>query len=173
MMQIPQSLDKAHQLLIHPESYRGLKIRNKSDRSLLIWSYPAFSAYCSWSLFIEQKAREQICFLRRIKWVRSVSVGSSFTVVYPYSIGSEAIIDLPQTTEIIDRFCQIKLPSLESPNTIGIDGIIYGVEITDRGIDRCFSWRSIPPEDWQPLLIWFQDSVTIFDAILPKNNISN
>lgn len=168
-MQIPQSLDKAHQLLTHPESYRGLKIRKKSDRSLLIWSYPAFSTYCSRSLFIEQKAREQICFVRRIKWVRSV--GSSFTV-NPYSIGSEAIIDLQQATEIIDRFCQIKLPPLESPNTIGIDGIIYGIEITDRGIDRCFSWRSIPPEDWQPLLIWFQDTVAIFDAILPKNNIS-
>lgn len=173
MMQIPQSLDKAHQLLTHPESYRGLKIRSKCDRSLLIWSYPAFSAYCSWSLFIEQKAREQICFLRRIKWVRSVSMGSSFRAIDPYSIGSEAIIDLQQATEIINRFCQIKLPSLESPNTIGIDGIIYGIEITDRKIDRCFSWWSIPPEDWQPLLIWFQDTIAIFDAILPKNNMSN
>jgi hypothetical protein len=94
-------------------------------------------------------------------------------VVNSYSLGSEAIIDFQQATEIIDRFCEIKLQSLESPNTIRIDGIIYGVEITDRRLNRCFSWRSIPPEDWQPLLIWFQDTVTVFDAILPKNNISN
>ena len=145
-----------------------MKISKYSDRYLLIWSYPAFSAYCSWSLFTEQKAIEQICSLGRIKWVRSGHF--PFTVVNSYSLGSEAITDCQQAKGIIDRLCEIKLQSLP-PDRIGIDGIIYGIEITERGSDRC-TWWSIPPEDWQPLLIWFQDTVAIFDAILPKNNIS-
>ena len=165
-----RSTNKAHQLLTHPESYRGLKRRNKCDRKLLIWSYPSFSAYCSWSLFVEQNAIEQICFIRRIKLVRSKCLPCEQTE--PYTLGSEVITDFQQATEIIDRLCEIKLQSLETPDPIGIDGTIYGIEITDRGIDRCLSWWSIPTEDWQLLLIWFQDTVAIFDEILPKNNIS-
>ena len=167
-MQIPQSLNKAHQLLTNPESYPGLKIRSKCDRSFLIWSYPSFANYYSWSLFIEPDAK-QICFIRRIKWVRQCLLKER---IEPYTIGSEAIIDFQRAKEIIDRFYQIKLPSCDLPNKIGIDGTIYGVEITDGKSDRFLSWWSIPPEDWQPLLIWFQDTVAIFDAILPKNNIS-
>ena len=165
------SIDKAHQLLTHPESYPGLKKRSKSDRKLLIWSYPAHSVYCSWSLFVEQNANEpKNCLIRRIKWVRQ---GLPSEQTEPYTIGSEAVIDFQQVTAIIDRFYQIELKSLDSPNLIGIDGTIYGVEITDRRIDRYLSWWSIPPKDWQPLLIWFQNTITIFDDILPQSNVSD
>ena len=164
MPDFPQSVAKAHKLISEPENYPGLKKRTKIDRKLLVWRYPSFSASCSWSLFMKEK----ICVVRRIVWDRTRH--SLYSKTDPYTLGSEAFIDYPKAEDLLAGLSKIRLQGFQPSDVTGIDGTTYGIEVKTNWLNYRLSWWETPSEDWQPLLLWFYNTIDFFNAILPKKN---
>lgn len=90
--------EKAYRLLSFSESYPGLKFWREFERKLLIWRYPSFEPFSSWSLF----EKKDNYWVRRIEWDRFLRFPSYDADLYTYSC--EASIE---RSIYLKRFCQL------------------------------------------------------------------
>jgi hypothetical protein len=163
MQRTSPTYEKAHQILNHPEIYPGLINRNPDDRRFLMWHYPSFEAYRSWALFW----KEEDCWVRRIIWDQSLRFPSND--FDPYTYGCEILIPFEKAQELINSLSEISLRPFQQPKHFGLDGTISGIEVGNYWLSCRLSWWYVPLPDWQPLMIWFERTLSYFESVLPSS----
>jgi len=155
---------KAIEILTHPENYPGLHKVDRGSIKLQIWQYPAFGVYSSWILY---KANRSFG-IRRVEWNR-------FTKAFPLepiTYGSDAILPTIDANSILSKLTAIKLSPFIPVSTIGLDGVIYGIQFESRHILVQLRWWWNLPEEWSSLREWFQEAVDMFEYYLPASTSS-
>jgi hypothetical protein len=163
-----EQLKKAEQRLMNPETYPGLIQRNRQQRKLLIWCYPTFQPYSSWSIFDV----DHHYWVRRIEWSRARHFSSntfSSDDVDPYTYGCEAVIGNKSANTLLTTLSEFTLRPFQQPELMGRDGTIYGIEIGADWLPCRLTWWNLSVDDWQPLADWFERAVTEFEAVLPAS----
>jgi hypothetical protein len=154
---------KAHQRLAHPEVYPGLKERRRDQHKILLWRYPSFAPYSSWSIFQVNNHH----WVRRIEWQRSRPFPSDN--VDPYTYGCEALLAPKVANELLSALGAIAFRPFQQPELRGTDGTVCGIEVGSDWLPCSLTWWQLPAADWQPLADWFERVVTEFEAILPTS----
>ncbi|MEM9092983.1 MAG: hypothetical protein AAGC93_30185 [Cyanobacteria bacterium P01_F01_bin.53] len=115
--------NKVLSLLDHPEEYPGLPIRRDTDRRLLIFRYPSFEPYFSWSLFYSNKTY----WIRRVGWDPSKCFPSENAE--PLTFGSEVVCPNEVAETLLSSLATISIRPLQQPKLIGMDGTICGIVV--------------------------------------------
>lgn len=102
--------NKALSLLEHPEESPGLPIRRDIDRRILIFRYPSFEPYFSWSLFYSNKTY----WIRRVVWDPSKCFPSENAE--PLTFGSEVVCPNEVAETLLSSLATI---SINSPDRKG------------------------------------------------------
>jgi hypothetical protein len=157
-----------------PESYPALKPLDKARIVFRIWRYPSFTSSSSWLLY----KIDDSFFVRRIEW-DFVKDYLYYLPSEPTIYGSEAEISKEQTEAIIEKLQSLKITAFQTSDLFGCDGTTYGVDIkfeqlhpwqvSTKNYPMRFSWWSRPPEGWQPLADWLEETAIFFDSLLPAS----
>jgi hypothetical protein len=147
---------RALAVLRHPLDGNGFVRLARPVLRLLVWRYPAFEPYQSWSL-IEDESVADLRVLRRVTWNRSADYGRASDPIKQARFMTEQ--DPSPTLEVIDvrisaGFLQGTIDSveaLEPPSgkgkpDVGLDGVINGLAIHDRGVE--LEWWCDGPPGW-------------------------
>jgi hypothetical protein len=154
---------EAHQRLANPETYSGLLQRSRDQRKLMLWRYPTFEPYSSWSIF----QVDHHYWVRRIEWNRSRRFPSDN--VSPYTYGCEAVIANQSVNTLLSNLSELTFRPFQQPELAGRDGTIYGVEVGSDWLPCRLTWWQLPSDDWQPLADWFERAVSEFQSVLPAS----
>ena len=161
-MNNPDHLRPALSLLENPVAYPGLISRKWSKVLLRVWLYPSFKPYCSWAII----HAERELFLRRVVWDQVRPVGVSAGAV-PYTYGSETLFERMAYDKLSSDLATIRLAPFHVDGQFGLDGTRYGIEITRSALSTKLSWWETPPASWADLRQWHQQTVELFESILP------
>ena len=127
---------------------------------VLIWRYPAFEPYQSWSLIKDYAAGEEHWFIRRTTWERGIDYQraadplkqAAFMIDRDLGPTIESLnvhTDANFATRLVERLRVLSVPSLLTPDWIGVDGVINGIE-TQHG-DVHVEWWCDGPPAWRVL----------------------
>jgi hypothetical protein len=163
MEQTLTAYEKAHQVLNHPEVYPGLANRNPDDRRFLIWHYPSLEAHKSWALFWEKED----CWVRRIIWDKSLHFPSHN--LEPCTYGCEILIPFEKAQQLVNTLSEINLKPFQQPKQFGSDGTIAGIEVGNYWHSCRLSWWDVPSPSWQPLIIWYEQTLSYLESVMPGN----
>jgi len=155
--------EQAHLILAHPERYEALGSWNAHDVVFRIWRYPALQHPSSWALGLRSTGHR----VRRLEWDKAKDV--YWPLGDPTIYGSEAEVPPENAAQIIDELGQLAFPPFVMRNSIGIDGIVYGVETCSFYLSARASWWCEPPPLWAPVAEWFERTVAVFEALLPPS----
>jgi hypothetical protein len=163
-MNLQHRQESAERLLADPRSYPGLVSRSDAFIILRVWISPAFDPYCSWSVLM-QKGKY---FLRRVVWdQRKLEVTSE-----PATFAAEVALKEEDWKPLVTELEQIELPAFVPVNTIGIDGVTYGVEVGGFMTSASFRWWCDPPERWKGLSMWHRKAMHELQKQLPPSTVS-
>ncbi len=127
---------------------------------VLIWRYPAFGPYQSWSLIKDYVAGKEHWLIRRTTWERGIDFQRAADPLKqaafmmdrdpaPTIETRNVTTDANFATRLIERLRVLSVPSLLTPDWIGVDGAINGIE-TQRGEVHLEWWCDGPPA-WRVL----------------------
>lgn len=127
---------------------------------VLIWRYPAFGPYQSWSLIRDYAAGKEYWLVRRTTWERSFDYQRAADPLKqaPFMIDPEAapsteILNVHTNadfaTRLAERLRVLSVPSLLGPDWVGADGVVNGIE-TQNGQVHLEWWCDGPPA-WRML----------------------
>ncbi|MBE9029084.1 hypothetical protein IQ266_04825 [filamentous cyanobacterium LEGE 11480] len=157
-------LEKAR--LMSPEQYPGLVDRPLSQRKILLWRSPTFSAAASWSVF----QVGQSCWLRRLIWNKHAElVLSGLVNSEPDICGCDCLIDADPVNQLLIELAQLSLQPFPSDVDIGgRDGAQYSLLVGNHMQSCQFNfWDVCLPAGWKPLLAWSEKAIAQFEAVLP------
>lgn len=149
--------------LERPETYSALEKWSEFETVFRVWRYPALRACSSWLLREEKKA----FWVRRLEWDRYKD--SAFPQGEPTIYGSETIVSTEDAQIIVEKFRGLSLQPFLNPPQFGIDGETLGVETKSYYLKCRLSWWSRPPESWQSLAAWLEETTDYFDSLLPQS----
>jgi len=151
----------AVEVLNHPQTYPALEAWPERELIFRIWRHPALDAYTSWLL----RETNKTFYVRRLEWDRRFDCRCPQQE--PTIYGSESILPTERAILLLDKLRTISLTPFVSTPSIGIDGVIYGVETKGFYLKTKLSWWCSPPESWNELATWFNEAVELFNSILP------
>ena len=149
--------------LERPETYSALEQWSEFETVFRVWRYPALRACSSWLL----RESKDSFWIRRLEWDRYKD--SAFPQGEPTIYGSEAIVLTEDAQTIIEKFRALSLQPFLNPPQFGIDGETFGVETKSYYLKCRLSWWSRPPESWQSLAVWLEETTDYFDSLLPQS----
>ena len=127
---------------------------------VLIWRYPAFGPYQSWSLIKDYADRKEHRIVRRTTWERSIDCQraadplkqAAFMIDPDPAPTIEVLnvrVDAGFAARFVERLGELAVPSLIASGGIGVDGIVNGIE-TQHGQVHVEWWCDGPPA-WRVL----------------------
>ena len=147
--------------LTRPLDAQELVDLNFASVIVLIWRYPAFEPYQSWSLIKGWGvARDQQWLVRRVTWERAIDYQRAADplkqapfMIDPDSAPTIEVLDTRVgagfAMDLLGRLGRLTVPSLFASDGIGIDGEVNGIETQHRQV-RVEWWCDGPPA-WQVL----------------------
>ena len=154
---------RALEILRRPETYPGLPALQRSDVVLRLTRFEGLGRYLVWVV----AARANVYLVRRVIWDRPTDHRPG--AIAPTTFGSDA--DAP--AELLERHLaalrSIALPPFIPCDTVGIDGVNFGVEYGNYMRSAGLYWGSSVPEDWRLLGDWFSGCVETLEAVLPAH----
>ncbi len=154
---------KALELLRQPEQYLGLPSRNLRDRYFLIWEYPSFFPFATWTL---SKVDDGF-FVRRIRWRRLAS--PPHNLIEPDTFGADVSLPPSIALKLMDELTSLEFKPFYRDESIGLDGVGYGVSIECFRTTCELSWWCDPPPALEPVAEWFRRAQTAFEQVLPNS----
>jgi hypothetical protein len=156
---------RAIERLQHPESYPGLIEWPEREIILRLIRIPSFEPYSVWVL----RRTGGSSWVRRIIWDRLTQPPFQ-AADGPMTYGTDGVIAETQVERLLDELHHLSLPPFPAPaKIIGLDGVSYGVEFGDHYCSTRLSWWSHYPEEWQPLVDWYDRAITLFEECLPHS----
>ncbi|MEJ2610178.1 MAG: hypothetical protein P8179_08840 [Candidatus Thiodiazotropha sp.] len=149
--------------LENPEEYEGLPDLESKHRRIRIWRYPSFETISSWTVF--GLGKELV--LRRLEWDRFTEFPSQTELHELYAC--EAKIDEAQFESIMSDLSKIEFRPLIEDQAIMCDGTEYGIEVGHGAYSRNISWHSGPPDGWEKLSEWHEQTIIKLDRNLPES----
>ncbi len=123
---------------------------------LIVWRYPAFEPFQSWSL-IEELSVGDVSVLRRVTWDRAEDYGRAGDPQRQAGLLIEQapsptldVIDLRVSGTFVARTVAaveaLERPSAQGRAGIALDGVMNGFAIDERGVE--LEWWCEGPPDW-------------------------
>ena len=72
--------------------------------------------------------------------------------------------------ERLESLSAIALRPLQRSELIGVDGVIRGIEMGTPLLSCRLSWWDVPSPDWDPLISWFEETMSYFEVIMPPRS---
>lgn len=134
--------------------------RYQASVIVLIWRYPAFGPYQSWSLIKDYAAGKEHWLVRRTTWDHSIDhqraadplKQAAFMIDPDPTPTIESLnirVDAGFAARFVERLSVLSVPSVLTPDLIGVDGVINGFE-TQHGQVHIEWWCDGPPA-WRVL----------------------
>jgi hypothetical protein len=162
------SLDLMHTnpraLFEAPEGYPGLIPRDVRTRRLHLRVEPATAPNRSWTIYEAADG----WWVRRIVWLSSTKAelrGPGDTYA------AEAQLHAATVTAALDALATIAHDAQRHPfppRTFGIDGTSCYIGAAALLDGATVGWWCEPPEGWEPLAVWFEDTRALCEAALPR-----
>lgn len=148
-----------------PEIYPPLPPLSRDHVVLRLLRFEGLGAYTVW--VVARSASN--CVLRRLIWDRSRTY--ELGAVEPLMFGSDAEYDVSSLERHLEALQQMVLPPFIPAESIGTDGVNFGVEYGSIWRAARLYWWSKPPQQWRALGAWFEATVDDFDAMLPSHRL--
>lgn len=127
---------------------------------VLIWRYPPFEPYQSWSLIRDYAAGKEHWLIRKATWERPIDYErasdplkqTAFMIDLHPAPTIEILnvhTDADFAMRLVGRIGELTVPSLLASGGIGTDGVVNGIE-TQHGQVR-LEWRCDGPPAWRVL----------------------
>lgn len=163
-LEVADSLERAALgSLRAPEIYPALPPLRRDHVVLRLLRFEGLGAYTVW--VVARSASN--CVLRRLIWDRSRTY--ELGTVEPLMFGSDAEYGVLSLERHLEALQQMVLPPFIPAESIGTDGVNFGVEYGSIWRAARLYWWSEPPQQWRALGAWFDATVEDFDAVLPSH----
>ena len=149
--------------LANPSKYSGLVEMDERLIEYQLTIIPAFQPYRTWTVY---KTEEGGWLVRRIAWSRSEPHNLAMDDADTY--GADAKLPVEVAKDLSSQLSDITLPAFNIPETLGIDGVTFGVSKSGFFHRAELYWWCNPPEGWENLAKWFDSAVATFDSHLPE-----
>lgn len=128
---------------------------NRASVIALIWRYPAFEPYQSWSIIKGYAAKEERWLVRKVTWERAVDyeraanpLKQAAFMIDPNPAPTievlHACVDADFAARFLGRLGALTVPSLLASHGISLDGVVNGIE-TQHGQVHIEWWCDGPP----------------------------
>jgi hypothetical protein len=154
---------RALEILRRPEVYPGLPALRRSDVILRLIKFEGLGKYYSWAV----AERADTCVVRRVIWDRPTDHRPS--AIDPTTFASDANAPADFLEQHVAALRSMVLSPFIPCDTVGLDGVHFGVEYGNHMLSAGLYWWSLPPEDWRPLAEWFSRCAEAFEALLPSH----
>jgi hypothetical protein len=145
---------------IDPLDYPGLKIRKKAEILFTLRITPSFSPESTWTLIHDENKH----YIRRFM----VVMPTEKYQIEPNLFGSEAIIEDKEAEKILERMQKIELNPFLIGKSVGLDGNMYEIQMNRFVGSTIIQWWSHGQKEWMQMENWFQETILLFQKILPK-----
>jgi hypothetical protein len=148
-----------------PESYPGLAPWNEIHTRVRFAQTPAFWPYSVWILQT-LKDRAQV---RRVEWDHKPDTAllNALPKIEPTTYGADAELPLDEASALLRELAAIRLAPFLPAKTIGQDGVTFEIESGNPWQSAHLLWWGDWPEEWQPLMEFFDRATDLFDRYLP------
>ena len=149
--------------LANPSKYSGLVEKDERLIEYQLTMIPAFQPYRTWTVY---KTKEAEWSVRRIAWSRSEVARMALEGADTY--GSDVALPLDAAADLAQQLSAIVVPAFNIPETLGMDGVTFGVSKSGFFHRAELFWWCNPPNGWECLAEWFDSAVATFDSLLPE-----
>jgi len=126
-----------------------------------LWYYPAFSAHKSWTVF-KSRSRNSQSVVREVTWdfpadsarLRDPLVGLKQGFhTNPTVVVRDGKLPDDEFSSLIEQGRRLNIPLIGIEQRVGLDGVIFGIELF--GFDRVrLEWWRQGPKEWRALTDW-------------------
>jgi len=119
--------------------------------------------------------REKTAQVRRVEWdhVADAQLRDTLPDGPPTAYGADAELPLAAANRLLDDLAALSLPPFLPINTVGIDGVTFGIHFGNSWRSAKLSWWGDPPKAWQPMVTLYDDAITLFEKLLPVSTAQN
>jgi hypothetical protein len=153
---------RALKLLHRPEAYPGVP-ELEGDVVLRLMKFEGLGKYWVWVVTAAGRRH----FVRRVVWdrPRDYRPGALSPTIY----GADAALPGGSMEGHLAELRSLILPPFLADDTVGLDGVGFGVEHRSHKLSAGLYWWFAPPEGWRPLAEWFDRCVEVLQAPLPSH----
>jgi hypothetical protein len=154
--------------LSDPSMYEGLPRRDVRKIMYQVVLLPSFEPYRTWTVYSEDDGSSKI---RRMTWDQRrdyrVEIGGATT------FGADGKLPESESKRLSEALAAIQVSPFSFPETLGIDGVTFGVRKRGFMHRAELYWWSIPPDGWEALAAWHGHAIDLLNSFLPEYTPTN
>jgi hypothetical protein len=155
---------RALALLHDPSSYPALPDLSRANLLLQLCTAPSFEPMMSWTIY---RLRDDTYRLRRVRWDFITDI--RIELGEPTTYASDAFLDSEFVQHGLAELSAISLPAFALSDTIGTDGVTFGLrrETVGHFVEIC--WWCEPPAGCERIGEWYHRFIDSLEARLPAH----
>jgi hypothetical protein len=160
---------RALQLLDDPSGYPGLPEITRQKLLVQVYVIPSFQPLTSWSVYASADGRYGV---RRVRWDRTADYNVPLAILkqqYPTTYGADADLPSDSIRRRLDELAALHLPLFALPDSVGTDGVQFGIRRETFGHLAEFSWWCEPPRGCEAIAAWYDRFVGFLESSLPAH----
>ncbi|QIF03260.1 hypothetical protein [Roseimicrobium sp. ORNL1] len=160
---------RALQWLDDPSEYPGLPKVESHKMVVQVYVAPSFKPMTSWSVYPVSRDK---CLVRRIRWEQIADyqiARAGIRQENPTTYGADVVVEADKIRGGIDELSGLSLPMFNLSNSIGLDGVTFGVRRRTFGNFAEFSWWCEPPQGCDAIAAWYHRFVAQLELSLPAH----
>jgi hypothetical protein len=162
----PQEI-RALSLLRDPSLYPAMPSMADTACVLQTFTVPSFTPILSWTVYC---IRSERFVVRRVRW--DFALDRRAQIGDPSTYAADAQLDPAFVQSQLQALAAISMSPFDMPQSIGLDGVSFGVR-REFGCRSCeYSWWCQPPESCQPIADWYHQFTESVEALLPAHTDS-